>query len=182
MVRVTERWNAHLGRKTCSLLLPQPLTRCSSKMPWKTPVSHARFSRDTPQFSLAAVSTAHSCREGLATGCHGNCVSMSCKPFLIVAARIQGASRTQHNRAQTTGSTVQNLTGVLNYVSSFHSRVKDMALFFCSAPFLPLPPSDWNWVTLQVLLSLSFFFLLFSFFSALIYCAVFLRLICHCCW
>lgn len=47
----------------------------------------------------------------------------------------------QHNRAQTAGSTAQNLTGVLHYVSSFHSRVKDKALFFCSTPFplfLPL--------------------------------------------
>ncbi len=150
------------GKRAASFFLS-----LSRAVPRRCPERHPSptlGSATTPQFSLAAVSTAHSCREGLATGCHGNCVSMSCKPFLIVVARIQGASRTQHNRAQTTGSTAQNLTGVTlhDYVSSFHSRVKDMALFFCSAPFLPLSPSDWNWVTLQVLLSLSFCFSLSS--------------------
>lgn len=126
-------------------------TRCFSRME-KCPKRHQSptLGSATTRFPFAVISAERSWREGLATGCHGNwavcLMPLAWVESLFFSARIQVALR-----------------------ALFHSCVKDMScafVLFLSPTPSPPSSSDWSWVTLQVLLSLSFLFLL----SCLLFC------------
>lgn len=134
VARVTEEWNAHLARNTCSphhSYPPAVLRKCPERHP-----SPTLGSATTLRFPLAVISAARSC---LVEGGLGNRVSwklsrvscaISCES--LFHSHTSSITHMPQNRPQTAGSTAQHSAGVLDYVFKFHFSCKryDVCIYF----------------------------------------------------